>query len=59
MDRAKELQYMRFLLSPPPEDEEMMETRSWVNPPEQRKQEVLPIAPKEEEVKFGSGNNWR
>ena len=33
-----------------------METRSKVN--RQAKQEVLPTAPKEEEVKFGSANTW-
>lgn len=35
-----------------------METRSRTNPLEQRRQELLPTSPKEEEVKFGSGNNW-
>jgi hypothetical protein len=45
---------VRFLLSPPPD--ETMETRSKANP--QRKREVLPTAPKEEEVKFGSANTW-
>lgn len=44
---------MRFLLSPP---EETMEARPRANPRKQR--EVLPIAPKEEEAKFGSANSW-
>ena len=47
-----------FLLSTPPDDEETMETHSRANPPEERKREVLPTAPKDEEVKFGSGNHW-
>jgi hypothetical protein len=33
-----------------------METRSKGNP--QGKREVLPTAPKEEDVKFGSANTW-
>jgi hypothetical protein len=47
---------VRFLLSPPPEGEETMATRS-----SQRLQEratVTPTAPKEEEIKFGSSSKW-
>ena len=52
MNRSKEIRFVRFLLSPDPDQN--MKTRS----ASQTKNIVPPTAPKEEEFKFGAANSW-
>ena len=51
--RTNEVRFVRFLLSPPPE-ESMADTRQL----RERKVEVRPTDPKVEEPCFGSANGW-
>lgn len=56
--RAKEVRYVRFLLSPPPEPEESMATRQQQPRAAREQRVVLPTASKEEEFKFGTASSW-
>jgi hypothetical protein len=47
---------VRFILSPPPEAEDIMSQRSSQRLRE--KQIVKPTSPKEEEIKFGAASGW-
>jgi hypothetical protein len=58
VDDSNGVRFVRFLLSPPPEEKMKTRSSSQSQSQSQGKKIVLPDAPKEEEWKFGSANTW-